>query len=72
MKKRIVCFVLTLIMLIGLVPVSALPAAAATYSVSESAITVLKQLEGYSKSCNDQSGNNLLFHFATPFLGMKA
>lgn len=53
MKKRIVCFVLTLIMLIGLVPVSALPAAAATYSVSESAITVLKQLEGYSKSCNE-------------------
>ena len=52
MKKRIVCFVLTLIMLIGLVPVSALPAAAASNAISEKAITVLKNLEGgYSKYC---------------------
>lgn len=53
MKKRIVCFVLTLIMLIGLVPVSALPAAAASNAISETAIYVLKQLEGYQKTCNN-------------------
>ena len=53
MKKRIVCFVLTLIMLIGLVPVSAMSAAAASNAISATAIYVLKQLEGYQKTCND-------------------
>lgn len=53
MKKRIVCVLLTLIMLISLVPVTAITAAAATNAVSESAIYVLKQLEGYQKTCKD-------------------
>ena len=43
MKKRIVCVLLTLIMLMSLVPVTA---SAAGMSISESAITVLKQLDG--------------------------
>lgn len=51
MKKRIVCVLLTLIMLISLVPATAISAAAATNTVSESAIYVLKQLEGYQKNC---------------------
>jgi len=38
-------------MLISLVPATAITAAAATGAVSESAITVLKQLEGYSTNC---------------------
>jgi len=48
MKKRIVCVLLALIMLVGLVPATAITAAAATSSVSESAITVLKSLEKYT------------------------
>ena len=53
MKKRILCFVLTLIMLVSLVPVSALTADAASNAISETAIYVLKQLEGYQKTCNN-------------------
>lgn len=52
MKKRILCVLLTLIMLISLVPATAITAAAATNAISESAITILKQLEGYSTKCN--------------------
>lgn len=48
MKKRIMCALLTLIMLVSLVPVSA---SAASLSISESAITVLKQLQTYSSKC---------------------
>ncbi len=51
--KRIVCVLLTLMMLVSLVPATAISAAAATNAVSESAIYVLKQMEGYSKECND-------------------
>ena len=53
MKKRILCFVLTLIMLVSLVPVSALTADAASNAISETAIYVLKQLEGYNKTCEN-------------------
>ena len=49
MKKRIVCVLLTLIMLMSLVP---LTASAAGMTTSESAITVLKQMEGYTTKCN--------------------
>ncbi len=49
MKKRIVCVLLTLIMLMSVVPMSA---SAAGMSISESAITVLKQLEGYTTKCD--------------------
>ncbi len=52
MKKRFVCAVLALMLLISLVPATALTASAASLSVSEGAITVLKQLEGYSQTCN--------------------
>lgn len=48
MNKRIVCVLLTLIMLVGLVPMAA---SAASLSVSERAITVLKQMQNYSKEC---------------------
>ena len=52
MKKRIVCALLTLILLLGLVPANALTASAASLKTSEAAITVLKQLEGYSATCD--------------------
>ncbi len=52
MKKRIVCALLALILLIGLVPATAITAAAAGASVSEEAITILKSWEQYSPQCN--------------------
>ena len=55
MKKRLLCFLMALFMAASLVPTAALPTFAATLSVSESAITVLKQLEGYSRYC-DKNG----------------
>ncbi len=53
MKKRILCAILTLIMLVSMVPAAALTASAAGMTASESMITVLKQLEGYSKYCEN-------------------
>ena len=50
MKKRIVCVLLTLIMLMSLVPVTA---SAASQAVSGNAITVLKQLQKYSSTCTN-------------------
>ena len=55
MKKRLLCLLMALFMAASLVPAAALSASAATLSVSESAITVLKQLEGYSRYC-DKNG----------------
>lgn len=52
MKKRLVCLLLTLLMLVSLVPATALTASAATLKTSERAITVLKQLENFSGSCD--------------------
>lgn len=52
MKKRLLCALLTFVMVISLVPATVLTASAAGYATSESAITVLKQWEGYSKTCN--------------------
>ena len=51
MKKRILCALLTLIMLLSLVPATALTASAAGMSISERAITVLKQWNGYHSTC---------------------
>lgn len=59
MKKRIVCVLLTLIMLMSLVPMSA---SAAGMKISESAITILKQLEGYTANC---SGKGTYFGYGT-------
>ena len=55
MKKRLLCLLMALFMAVSLVPAAALSASAATLSVSESAIFVLKQLEGYSRYC-DKNG----------------
>ncbi len=54
MKKRILCAILTLILLVSLVPATALTASAANRKVSEGAITVLKQLQGYSSMCSNK------------------
>ena len=51
MKKRFVCFLLTLMLLVSLVPATALTASAASYGVSNSAITVLKKMVSYNRYC---------------------
>lgn len=51
MKKRFVCFLLTLMLLVSLVPATALTASAASYGVSNSAITVLKKMVTYKNRC---------------------
>ena len=51
MKKRIVCVLLTLIMLVSLVPATALTASAASLKTSEAAITIMKKLAIFKKDC---------------------
>ena len=53
MNKRIFSIILTLIMLVALIPAGAINASAAGASVSEDAITVIKQWEGFSKLCTN-------------------
>lgn len=54
MKKRILCAILSLILLVSLIPTGTLTASAASNSVSERAITVLKQLQGYKSTCSSK------------------
>ena len=51
MKKRIVCVLLTLMLLMSLVPAGALSASAAEMTVSDSGLRVIKEFEGYSSKC---------------------
>ena len=51
MKKRFLCAILALIMMISLVPVTAMNASAASMKTSEDAIKFIKQYESYSKNC---------------------
>lgn len=62
MKKRIVCALLTLIMLVGLVPVTA---SAATLSTSAAAITVLKQMTKFTSECYHVSGSEFRTGYGT-------
>ena len=52
MKKRILCAILALIMMISLVPVTAMNASAASMKTSDDAIKFIKQYEGYTKTCH--------------------
>lgn len=58
MKKRIVCLLLTLIMLVSLVPATALTASAATLKTSEAAITILKKLATFQGTCYQVPGTS--------------
>lgn len=58
MKKRIVCVLLTLIMLVSLVPATALTASAASLKTSEAAITIMKKLAIFKKNCYQVPGTN--------------
>ena len=62
MKKRFVCVLLTLVLLVGLVPVTA---SAADHSVSESAITVLKQMTKLKTKCYYVAGSEYRTGYGT-------
>lgn len=56
--KRLICLVLTLIMLVSLVPTAAISASAADRTTSEAAITVLKNMMTFQKTCYQIDGTN--------------
>lgn len=58
MTKRILCALLTLIMLMSLVPMGAISASAAATSMSEAGITVLKKLEIFRSTCSQDGQTN--------------
>ena len=62
MKKRIVCVLLTLIMLLSLVPMGA---SAASHDTSEAAITVLKQMTTLKTKCYHYSGSEFRTGYGT-------
>ena len=62
MMKRFVCALLSLVLLVGLVPVTA---SAAENKISEAAITVLKQLTTYKSTCYYVSGSEFRVGYGT-------
>ena len=62
MKKRIVCVLLTLIMLLSLVPMGAF---AASHSTSAAAITVLKQMTRFEDTCYHFTGSEFRTGYGT-------
>lgn len=62
MKKRFVCALLALVLLVGLVPVTA---SAAENKISEQAITVLKQLKTFKNTCYYVSGSEYRVGYGT-------
>ena len=62
MKKRFVCVLLTLIMLLGLVPMGA---SAASHTTSAAAITVLKQMTSFKDKCYHFAGEEFRTGYGT-------
>ena len=62
MKKRIVCVLLTLIMLLSLVPMGA---SAASHTTSAAAITVLKQMTSFKDKCYYFTGEEFRTGYGT-------
>ena len=62
MKKRFACALLALVLLVGLVPVTA---SAADHKISASAITVLKQLTTFRNTCYYVSGSEFRTGYGT-------
>lgn len=64
MKKRILCMLLALVMVLGMIPVTAMSASAASSAISEKGITVLKRMSPYHKSC-ERNGNRFYIGYGT-------
>lgn len=58
MKKRIVCVLLALVMLVGMLPAAAMTASAASVTTSDAAIKVLKDLEDYKENAYESPENS--------------
>ena len=56
MKKRIACLLLALVMLVGLIPATAIPAKAAGIGYSDAGLRVIKQYEGFHKNAYEAGG----------------
>ena len=65
MKKRIACLLLALVMLVGLVPLSAVRASAAGYGVSSAGVRVIKEYVGFHKNAY-AVGNSYRIGYGTP------
>ena len=68
MKKRFACLMLTLVLLIGLIPTAAIPAAATTPSsgISEAGIRVIKESVGFHKDAYDAGSGVYKIGYGTP------
>lgn len=66
MKKRIACLLLTLVMLVGLIPVAAITAHAASITVSEAGVRVIKQYMGFQKNAYKVSDTEYKIGYGTP------
>ena len=65
MKKRIACLLLTLVMLVGLIPVTAIRASAASITVSGAGIRVIKEYMGFHKNAY-KDGTTWKIGYGTP------
>ena len=66
MKKRIACLLLALVMLVGLIPVTAIRASAASITVSEAGIRVIKEYMGFHKNAYKVAENDYRIGYGTP------
>ena len=66
MKKRIACLLLTLVMLVGLIPAAAIPASAASITVSEAGVRVIKEYMGFHKNAYQVAKNDWRIGYGTP------
>ena len=66
MKKRIACLLLTLVMLVGLIPVTAIRASAASITVSEAGIRVIKEYMGFHKNAYKVAEGVYKIGYGTP------
>lgn len=64
MKKRILCMLLALVLVLGMIPATAMSASAASSAISEKGITVLKGLSPYQKTCY-RNGNRFYIGYGT-------
>ena len=66
MKKRIACLLLTLVMLVSLAPATAITASAASISVSEAGVRVIKEYMGFHKNAYKVSDTEYKIGYGTP------
>ncbi len=68
MKKRITCLLLTLVMLVSLIPAAAITASAASITVSEAGVRVIKEYMGFHRNAYEtyQGSGKYVIGYGTP------